>query len=654
MKTMLVDSNFLAYRAKLTTGNLQYNGVATGVMFGFINQLLTCSKKIEPDKIIFTWDSKKSKRKKILPSYKEKRRENQTEEEEREWKEAFTQFNQLREEILPRIGFKNNFIQDGLESDDLIARYVFDNEHENIYIVTADDDMLQLLHKSYIYNLAKNQISSKELFEKNYEIHPSEWASVKMIAGCFDRNTEILTQRGWVYFPNLKKNDYVYSMDKETQIGDFYPVSKLICYYHSGEMYHITGSNIDMYVTPDHKFFGTVTSAYNHPNHRSKRKFKEIKEIVENYTNFTIPLTSIYEGKDPDHFELPSYNKSYYVGNRYNSNKTKTFLHRENLQIKIEDWVAFFGIWLAEGFVNKNRNGYVGEVGIAQSKKENKEQIRNLLEKLPFNWTENKNGFTTSSIQLATYLKSIGKTQNKHIPNDIKVLSPRLLKILINWMLLGDGHQREYKAAIFGQEENTYTRKCYYSTSKQLIDDLHEIVIKIGGVATINKREKRTWNIRGRSGVSNECYELNFNKSTSINLLCKKINVCSNFNDYVFDVETKPHHTILVRRNGKSVWSSNCKSDNVPGVPGVGEKTAIKYLKGDLKRTLKTYQKIKENKNTIEFNRQLVVLPFESTKSLKVVENEFDMREFLRFCRDFNLLSFRKDDKKEEIRKYFR
>jgi DNA polymerase I len=58
---------------------------------------------------------------------------------------------------------------------------------------------------------------------------------------------------------------------------------------------------------------------------------------------------------------------------------------------------------------------------------------------------------------------------------------------------------------------------------------------------------------------------------------------------------------------------SGCKSDMVPGVNGVGEKTAIKFLNGELKNTFKTYIAIREFKNRggIEQNLPLTKLPFE-------------------------------------------
>jgi DNA polymerase-1 len=56
---------------------------------------------------------------------------------------------------------------------------------------------------------------------------------------------------------------------------------------------------------------------------------------------------------------------------------------------------------------------------------------------------------------------------------------------------------------------------------------------------------------------------------------------------------------------------AGCSSDGVIGVKGVGEKTAIKYLRRELKRTSKLYIKIEENwHELIDMNRILVCLPF--------------------------------------------
>jgi len=55
-----------------------------------------------------------------------------------------------------------------------------------------------------------------------------------------------------------------------------------------------------------------------------------------------------------------------------------------------------------------------------------------------------------------------------------------------------------------------------------------------------------------------------------------------------------------------------CSSDGVPGVPGVAQKTAIKYLRGLLLPHHKAYQAIEspEGMERMAFNLPLVSLPF--------------------------------------------
>lgn len=190
MRVALIDSNYLCYKAKLTTGHFAHEGVRTGVVYGFFNQLVKIAEKIDPDKFVFFWDSRQNKRKEILSTYKEKRRQNITDEEKLEWKLAFAQFTQLRKKLLPQIGFSNNFLQKGYESDDLLASYVFAEEYgdQEKYIITADDDLLQLLDHCNIYNPSKDAVSTADKFKKEYGIDPSQWGLVKQIAGCTSDN----------------------------------------------------------------------------------------------------------------------------------------------------------------------------------------------------------------------------------------------------------------------------------------------------------------------------------------------------------------------------------------------------------------------------------------------------------------------------------
>jgi len=59
---------------------------------------------------------------------------------------------------------------------------------------------------------------------------------------------------------------------------------------------------------------------------------------------------------------------------------------------------------------------------------------------------------------------------------------------------------------------------------------------------------------------------------------------------------------------------AGCTSDNVPGVPGVGEKSAIKYILGTL--TGKKLEATESNMELIYFNREIVKLPHKAAVCL--------------------------------------
>ncbi len=82
---------------------------------------------------------------------------------------------------------------------------------------------------------------------------------------------------------------------------------------------------------------------------------------------------------------------------------------------------------------------------------------------------------------------------------------------------------------------------------------------------------------------------------------------------------------------------AGCTSDMIPGVPGVGEKTAIKYLRGELKETHKTYQAILASTEIIERNDWLVRLPLPGTPQLQIRDDAVDGTGFRALCTRFGL-----------------
>jgi DNA polymerase-1 len=104
-------------------------------------------------------------------------------------------------------------------------------------------------------------------------------------------------------------------------------------------------------------------------------------------------------------------------------------------------------------------------------------------------------------------------------------------------------------------------------------------------------------------------------------------------------------------------------SDNIPGIKGVGEKTAIKYVRGELDTKMWTangkptaYARIVSPKglHTVERNHYLMTLPHPSTKGVELAEGEvFDIDIFLDICNRYGFQSFQTSEALAEWRGRF-
>jgi DNA polymerase-1 len=94
---------------------------------------------------------------------------------------------------------------------------------------------------------------------------------------------------------------------------------------------------------------------------------------------------------------------------------------------------------------------------------------------------------------------------------------------------------------------------------------------------------------------------------------------------------------------------AGCTSDEVPGVPGVGMKTAIKYILGDLKASYKAHGAIISNIKIIKRNRTLVTLPLSVTREPTFNPNILDLEAFQDMCEAYGLESFLRE---EELAKW--
>jgi DNA polymerase-1 len=183
---ILIDGNNVCHIVNHAMGYLSNEERKTGVIFGFMKQLLTLSNKMQSNDFIFCWDSRKSLRKKIYPEYKSNRNKNNgNPEDEQAKQDLFDQISEIRRTILPELGFNNNFIKTGYEADDLIAYTVLQNYYDPFTIVSTDQDLYQILNdKVRIYNIITKNFFYQQDFIDKFDLDPMHYKEIKAIAGC--------------------------------------------------------------------------------------------------------------------------------------------------------------------------------------------------------------------------------------------------------------------------------------------------------------------------------------------------------------------------------------------------------------------------------------------------------------------------------------
>ncbi len=656
---LVIDCDGICWNVFHAMPPLSHNEKGTAMLYGFLNRIFEIQEFTRASHIAFVWDSRNSKRIELFPEYKFKRRNKKkeyTEEEVEIHKDRLRQVNLLREEILPTLGFRNVLLEDGLEGDDIIASISqkYSRKHR-VKIVARDADLYQLLNdRCVIYDIKDRKIVDEEVFFDKYGIYPDMWADVKGIAGCFAEGTEVLTDSGWKDFKHVTTKDLVYSMDPLTRKATYESIENVISYQYTGDLYNIKGKLIDITVTPDHTFFGSSTQSY--PSAKSKGRntvsFRKIKDLLA-LKNFTIPINCVWNDTQqlpvlP--FTLPAYTSDRKCTYHATGSVCTNSIHHEETNIPMKDWVRFLGIWLADGWASDR-------VGIAAKKQRKRDQFTSILKTLPWDFSSSDGGWYLSHMPLTNYLKRFGKAHEKYIPKDIKQLPADYLELLINAMLSGDGYiQKEHVCTGTGFMEG---KKCicsgkkeYYTCSPQLADDFQEICIKAGYSTSMSTSGEGTWDIKGKTGTARKSYTVRILKSNNCNILQKQI-VKVPYDGKVWCVETKKHSTILVRKNGHVLWSGNCSTDEVPGIKGIGEGWAIKYLLGKMKLDSKLHQRIVGNPDTIAFTRKLVVLPFEGTPKYKLRRDRCKPKALKDVALKYGLKSYLSPERMHQFKECF-
>lgn len=385
---------------------------------------------------------------------------------------------------------------------------------------------------------------------------------------CFRDTAEVLTDNGWKSIDEISNEDLIFTLNPITNEIERKYINKKIKQEYDGDLIHIKGRNIDIQVTPNHRFWvinrkgeGLFMTAEELMNHNGSGKFYIPKlGDWDLLSDETFTLNGLLDEEIPS--KIPLHKKLEY---------------KNPVDIDMGVWASFLGLYLADGcsshLTKKKKRKIVLENGqekiiveekpitsrvkITQKKEKNIQPIKDLLDRLPFDYTiteKHNNGgfdFNIYDFRLWKYLQPLGKSDNKYIPKEMKNISKKNLSLLFEWFKFGDGR-------VIGKNNQSDV----FSTSKKLIDDLHEILIKIGGSGNIRKEERNVKDDLINDRVikkenRKDMYFLNISKTKGIYLDKRFVSFNKvKHNGFVYCLNV-PNHIFYVRENGKSFWTGN-------------------------------------------------------------------------------------------------
>jgi lambda family phage portal protein len=375
------------------------------------------------------------------------------------------------------------------------------------------------------------------------------WETFAESPNCFDTETEVLTKAGWQLFSELTGDELLGTVNLKTDMLEYQKPTHLIAKEYSGNMVHIKGKRIDIFVTPDHRM---VT--YNRKWDGRKKKLyvdnaPEITYAKDLTKRHQIKRGCLWQGKK-ENVVIPA---------SYRSDGIQIEPER---YIDIGDWADFLGWYVSEGCRCESRNGKsIGRrVIIYQSKGWKSHLIREVLKRLPWKFQEGSRHFAITSKQLYEALEPCNDgCHHKRVPQIIKDSTPLVIERFLAAALSGDGHYRSVKRG------NCYkSSKTYFTTSKLLADDIQELFLKVGLASRIDIRPPMPCRIRGIE-YKESCGGFIVSSSNNIRASIdggiggqrKCLANTVKYEGMVY-CATVPNSTLVCRRNGIEFIAGNC------------------------------------------------------------------------------------------------
>lgn len=343
---------------------------------------------------------------------------------------------------------------------------------------------------------------------------------------CHTADTEVLTERGWVAWPDYNYSDLVATVNPLTHAMEYQAPFERHVYEYDGEMVYCTNRRLDFGVTPDHRML--------------LRKWDESARTLSDRYAFQRAADI-----------------GWYAGVMH---APRGWLGTELLKLEVpgdrsydgDDFIALLSLIVSDGFAASYEHS--GDlVSFASFRPECRERVAALAARVGFReqpsrpgvWNRWGAGALARWLFANCYTGGGFKAQHKKVPDIVKVASRRQVELFLTW----NGDQNHGRAA-HGEH--------YYSASKRMIDDLQELCLRVGRRGTITNRGPRTGTMpQGIVSTSRESWELVVSQRENLCIERKKNIERDHYKGLVYCAAV-PNGTLVTRRNGSVLISGNC------------------------------------------------------------------------------------------------
>jgi hypothetical protein len=357
---------------------------------------------------------------------------------------------------------------------------------------------------------------------------------------CLTDDHDVLTQsRGWVPIHKVTLEDKVAQLNTSTGQMEYVHPLETLEFDHDGDLYTVETQGVSLRTTLNHRMwvqkrdqekYGLVTAA--------EMFGKRVRFMCDG------PV-----GYDDMEIDVDEYN----------------FKGRE-----ADAFLRFLGIWFAEGWTYICERDSIRRVEIAANKQRVQDALAQDLDIL--GWANSFNSMTfkyyINEKEIAYYLDefSVGAVHKK-LPDWVWNLSARQCKILLEGLLLGDGHTTETSCHYFTSSiklKDDVQKLCQHAgwTSYAVVryEAGHESTMKDGRVITATTD---AWAVQIRKTRLRPT--LNHGHARTQNGQTEEL---VPFTGKVYCLRV-PTEVFLVRRNGRCVWTGNSSRHGQKGTCGL-------------------------------------------------------------------------------------